>query len=203
MDFDKRLQNRDIEVINFINTVKVTNRNQIKKAFFKNVHDTVCMRRLTFLVEGSYVKRARFQQMNGNNGFVYYPYDTKKPNKRILNHNLCIADFYAAMLETKIDVINFIPTYCIGKIISDAYVEYKGLDGVTRRAFVEVQLNGKIEDCVKKYINIKDIIQTERNWNTLPRIIVITNLTDDKVKLKNIKVEYLTLDLKNLRSALF
>ncbi|MBQ8997737.1 MAG: replication-relaxation family protein [Clostridium sp.] len=203
MDFDKRLQERDINVINFINTVKVTNRNQIKRAFFKNVHDTVCMRRLTFLVEGSYVKRARFQQLNGNNGFVYYPYDTKKPNKRILNHNLCVAEFYAAMLEAKIEVVSFIPTYSIGKVISDAYVEYKGSDGVLKRAFIEVQLSGKIEDCVKKYIGIKDIIQAERKWGTLPRIIVISNLNDKKVKLKNIKVEYLNLELKGIRNALF
>ena len=107
------------------------------------------------------------------------------------------------MLEANIEVISFKPTYCIGKVISDAYVKYKGSDGVIRRAFIEVQLSGVIEDCVKKYIGIKDIVQDERNWGALPRIIVITNLNDKKVKLKNIKVEYLTLELKGIRNALF
>lgn len=203
MDFDKRLQSRDSKVIDFINTVKVTNRNQIQRAFFKNVHETVCMRRLSFLVDGSYVKRSRFQQLNGNNGYVYYPANSKKPTKRILNHNLCVSEFYAAMLETNIEVISFKPIYSIGSIISDAYVEYKGADGVLRRAFIEVQLNGKTEDCVNKYNNIRDIVQSESNWGTVPRLIVITNLKDDRIRLRDIRVEYLTLDIKGIRSVLF
>ncbi len=203
MDFDKRLQARDINVINFINTVNVTNRNQIQRAFFKNVHDTVCMRRLSFLVDGSYVKRARFQQLNGNNGFVYYPYTSKKPTKRLLNHNLCVSEFYAAMLEANIEVIDFVPTYVLGNLISDAYIKYRGSDGVIRRVLLEVQLHGTIEDCVRKYDNIKYIIQDEKRWSTLPRLIVVSNLTDKKIRLNDIKVEYLNLELKGLRNALF
>ena len=203
MDFDKRLQARDKNVINFIETVQVANRNQIKRAFFKSVHDTVCMRRLTFLVDGSYVKRARFQQMNGNNGFVYYPNNSKKPKKRILNHNLCVTEFYAAVLEAKIEVLDFQTVYQIGNIISDAYIEYQGTDGVIRRSFIEVQLSGSILDCVKKYENIRNLIQYERNWGTVPRLIVITNLDDTKPRLHDMRVEYLNLDVKGIRNALF
>ena len=46
MDLNKRLQPRDSQVLKFIEDTKVTNSNQIGKAFFKNLHPTVCMRRL-------------------------------------------------------------------------------------------------------------------------------------------------------------
>lgn len=206
MDFDERLQPRDLQVLKFINDTKVTDRNQIKKAFFKNVHYNICMRRLKFLVEGSYVNRTRYKNMgngDGYNGYIYFPVGIKKPSKKILTHNLMVSDFYATMLEAQIEVLSFQPTYMIGNIIADAYIKYRGNDGVIRRAFLEVQRSGKISDCVLKYKDIKSVIMKEKNWNTMPRLIVMTDLKDEKITLRNINVTYITSNLKNIRSVLF
>lgn len=206
MDFDERLQPRDLQVLKFINDTKVTDRNQIKKAFFKNVHYNICMRRLKFLVEGSYVNRTRYKNMgngDGYNGYIYFPVGIKKPSKKILNHNLMVTDFYATMLEAQIEVLSFQPTYMIGNIIADAYIKYRGNDGVIRRAFLEVQRSGKISDCVLKYKDIKSVIMKEKNWNTMPRLIVMTDLKDEKITLRNINVTYIASNLKNIRGVLF
>lgn len=206
MDFDERLQPRDLQVLKFINDTKVTDRNQIKKAFFKNVHYNICMRRLKFLVEGSYVNRTRYKNMgngDGYNGYIYFPVGIKKPSKKILTHNLMVSDFYATMLEAQIEVLSFQPTYMIGNIIADAYIKYRGNDGVIRRAFLEVQRSGKISDCVLKYKDIKSVIMKEKNWNTMPRLIVMTDLKDEKITLRNINVTYIASNLKNIRGVLF
>lgn len=206
MDFDERLQPRDLQVLKFINDTKVTDRNQIKKAFFKNVHYNICMRRLKFLVEGSYVNRTRYKNMgngDGYNGYIYFPVGIKKPSKKILTHNLMVSDFYATMLEAQIEVLSFQPTYMIGNIIADAYIKYRGNDGVIRRAFLEVQRSSKISDCVLKYKDIKSVIMKEKNWNTMPRLIVMTDLKDEKITLRNINVTYITSNLKNIRGVLF
>ena len=203
MDFDKRLQLRDIKVLEFIEKVKVTNRNQIQNAFFKNVHPTVCMRRLSFLVDGSYVKRSRYKQTNGNNGYVYYPMGCKKPSKKLVVHELHVSDFYSTLLSNRIDVLEFKPRYMIGNIISDAYVVYRGSDDLIRRLFLEVQLTGNISDCVYKYHNIKDIARNETKWDTVPRLIVVSNLLGDKVQLKCMTVKYIDTQLNNIRSVLF
>lgn len=206
MDFDERLQPRDLQVLKFINDTKVTDRNQIKKAFFKNVHYNICMRRLKFLVEGSYVNRTRYKNMgngDGYNGYIYFPVGIKKPSKKILTHNLMVSDFYATMLEAQIEVLSFKPTYMIGNIIADAYIKYKGNDGVIRRAFLEVQRSGKISDCVLKYKDIKSVIMKEKNWNTMPRLIVMTDLKDEKITLRHINIIYCNTELKNIRGVLF
>ena len=206
MDFDERLQPRDLQVLKFINDTKVTDRNQIKKAFFKNVHYNICMRRLKFLVEGSYVNRTRYKNIgngDGYNGYIYFPVGIKKPSKKILTHNLMVSDFYATMLEAQIEVLSFKPTYMIGNIIADAYIKYKGNDGVIRRAFLEVQRSGKISDCVLKYKDIKSVIMKEKNWNTMPRLIVMTDLKDEKITLRHINIIYCNTELKNIRGVLF
>lgn len=206
MDFDERLQPRDLQVLKFINDTKVTDRNQIKKAFFKNVHYNICMRRLKFLVEGSYVNRTRYKNMgngDGYNGYIYFPVGIKKPSKKILTHNLMVSDFYATMLEAQIEVLSFQPTYMIGNIIADAYIKYRGNDGVIRRAFLEVQRSGKISDCVLKYKDIKSVIMKEKNWNTMPRLIVMTDLKDEKITLRHINIIYCNTNLKNIRGVLF
>lgn len=206
MDFDERLQPRDLQVLKFINDTKVTDRNQIKKAFFKNVHYNICMRRLKFLVEGSYVNRTRYKNIgngDGYNGYIYFPVGIKKPSKKILTHNLMVSDFYATILEAQIEVLSFKPTYMIGNIIADAYIKYKGNDGVIRRAFLEVQRSGKISDCVLKYKDIKSVIMKEKNWNTMPRLIVMTDLKDEKITLRHINIIYCNTELKNIRGVLF
>ena len=205
MDSDERLQPRDLEVIKFIENAKIADRNQIYNTFFKNLHPNICMRRLKFLSEYSYINRTRYQdvRLNGYTGYIYYPSGTKKLHKKMLRHNLMVTDFYATMLEAQIEVLSFKPTYMIGNIIADAYIKYKGNDGVIRRAFLEVQRSGKISDCVLKYKDIKSVIMKEKNWNTMPRLIVMTDLKDEKITLRHINIIYCNTELKNIRGVLF
>ena len=85
-----------------------------------------------------------------------------------------------------------------------AYIKYKDSDNKVRSIFLEVQLSNKVSDCVSKYGNIKNIILEERkDWQVIPRLIVITDLQHNNEQLKNIKIKYDTTEMNNLREILF
>ena len=94
--------------------------------------------------------------------------------------------------------------YTIGNIISDAYIKYRDSEGKVRSLFLEVQLSNKVEDCVSKYKDIKNIILDQRkDWQTIPRLIVITDLEHNNEQMKNIRIKYDTTEMNNLRDLLF
>ena len=73
-----------------------------------------------------------------------------------------------------------------------------------RSLFLEVQLSNKVNDCISKYKDIKNIILDERkDWQVIPRLIVITDLEHNNEQIKNIKIKYDTTDMNNLREILF
>ena len=92
----------------------------------------------------------------------------------------------------------------IGNVIADGYIKYKTCEGKTRHLFLEVQLSNKVSDCVDKYKNIKSAILEEKpNWQTIPRLIVITDLEHNEEQLKGMKVLYDDTDMNNIRELLF
>lgn len=204
MDIEKRLQPRDIDVINLVKQCGVINSRQIQRVLFKNVSEIVMIRRLKFLADNNFINRARYGLENGTNGYVYYPVDVKKPSKKILFHNLTLIDFYTSVLSINVNVLDFKQPYSIGPIISDGYLKYKTTDGYIKRILIEVQRTGKLSDCVDKYNNIKNIILNENiKWNTIPTLVIVSDLAGDRPTLKHMRTKYINRDLKNVRNVLF
>lgn len=190
------METRDKNVIDFINLVDLATRDHIQKLYFKDVHENICMRILKKLTEREYINRFKHE----GNTFVYY--SEKRPAKRIINHDLYITDVVVNMILEGYEILDFKKSFVIGPIISDAYIKYKTKEGKIRHLVLEIQLHNKVEDCVLKYKGFKNIIlDAELNWETIPRILVITDMTK-RVELRGIKVMYDTTELKNINHVL-
>lgn len=190
------METRDKNVIDFVNLVGLANKMQIQKLFFEDVHPNICMRRLRKLSDDCYLERFKF---NGNI-FIYYV--GKKPPKRIINHDLHITDFIVEMIKNNYNILEFKKSFCIGNIISDAYIRYEDSEGKKRHCVLEVQLSNKVEDCVNKYKDFKNIIlDNKKEWTSIPRVIVITDMSQ-RIELRGIKVLYDSTELKNINEVL-
>lgn len=190
------MTDRDKAIVQFINEYELCTKEHIKELFFPECHANVCMRRLKKLAEDELINRFKY---NGN-VFVYYA--SKKPSKRLINHDMYITDFIVKMIKQGYEIIEFKKSFTIGNIISDAYIRYKDQEGTTRHLVLEIQLHNKVEDCILKYTDFKNIILDNRkDWNSIPRIICITDMKD-RIELKGLKVLYDTTDMLNINEVL-
>lgn len=195
------LPDRDKKTIELIENIGPLTREQIQRVLFKNVHQNVPNRRLTFLADNKLIKRSYYQVDAHKNVYVYYA--DHKPAKRNIQHELLVSEFITNVMAM-CEVIEVKTHYVIGDIIADAYIKYRDSEGRVRRLFLEVQRSGKTSDCVDKYKNIKNIILEEKpKWSVIPRLIVITDLEHSNEQLKNIKIKYDTTEMNNLRDLLF
>ena len=190
------MTDRDKAIVQFINEYELCTKEHIKELFFPECHANVCMRRLKKLAEDELINRFKY---NGN-VFVYYA--SKKPSKRLINHDMYITDFIVKMIKQGYEIIEFKKSFTIGNIISDAYIRYKDQEGTTRHLVLEIQLHNKVEDCILKYTDFKNIILDNRKeWNSIPRIICITDMKD-RIQLKGLKVLYDSTEMNNLDEVL-
>ena len=195
------LVERDKKIIELINKVGVITREQVQKVLFKNTHKNVPMRRLSYLTENKLIKRNYYQIEEHKNSYVYYL--NKKPAKRNIKHELLVTEFLTNVMSMS-EVLEVETHFAIGDVIADAYIKYKDSENKVRRAFLEVQLSNKVDDCVSKYKNIKAAILDEKpNWSVMPRLIVITDLEHNNEQLKGMMIKYDTLQMNNLRELLF
>lgn len=190
------MEARDKKVIDFIHLVELANKDQIQRLYFDGVHSNICMRRLKKITDDGYIERFK----HGGNVFIYHV--GKRPSKRIINHDLYITDFIIEMMKNNFEIIEFKKSFVIGPIISDAYIRYKDQDGKLRHCVLEIQLSNRVEDCVNKYKDFKQIIlDNNKEWATIPRVIVITDMTQ-RVELRGINVLYDSTELKNINEIL-
>lgn len=190
------MEARDKKVVDFIHTFELCRREHIKDLFFSEVHQNICMRRLKKLADNGYIERVKLE----GNIFVYYA--NKKPSKRLLMHDMYIIDLVVKMIKQGYEILEFKKSFMIGNIISDAYIKYIDLEGKTKHLVLEIQLSNKVEDCINKYKYFKNIILDNRpEWNTIPRIICITDMKQ-RVELRGLKVFYDTTDMQNLNEIL-
>ena len=190
------METRDKKVVDFINTFELCRREHVKELFFNEVHENICMRRLKKLAEDGHIERVKME----GNVFVYY--SNKKPSKRLLSHDMYITDFIVEMIKQDYEILEFKKSFCIGNIISDAYVKYQDQQGRVRHMVLEIQLNNKVEDCINKYKDFKNIIlENRKDWKSIPRIICITDMKQ-RVELRGLKVLYDTTQLNNINEIL-
>lgn len=195
------LVTRDKKIIELIEKVGVITRGQIQRVLFKNVHQNIPMRRLSYLTDNKLIKRSYYQVGEHKNVYVYYL--GKKPSKRNIKHEVAVTEFITNVMAIA-DVLEVSTHYALGDIIADGYIKYRDSEGKVRRLLLEVQLSNKVGDCVNKYSNIRNIIvENRKNWKSIPRLIVITDLDHSQEQLKHMKVKYDTTQMKNLREILF
>lgn len=186
------MTNRDIMVLNFINLVGICRTKHIRQLYFKGLTDTVWNRRARFLEE--YGELKRFRTPIFEREYIYY--SNRKPNQRILRHDLYITDLVTALMDLGITDIQLERNVVIGDIISDGFIiiRYKKNGRVFKRAFfIEVQLSGKLSDCMDKYnYNIEALKEfaLERDLQVMPRILLISDM-NEKIR---VRLQYIQLD---------
>ena len=195
------MTDRDKKIIELVSQCGVITREQVQRVLFKDTHINVPLRRLKVLVDNKEIKRDYYNIGGHRNVFVYY--QGKKHSKRLITHNLLITDFITKVMSI-CEVVEVETSFKLGNVIADGYIKYKTYEGKTRHLFLEVQLSNKVSDSVEKYKGIKSAILEEKpNWQTIPRLVVITDLEHNEEQLKGMKVKYDNTDMNNIRELLF
>ena len=182
------MTDRDISVLNFINLVGMCRTEHIRKLFFNGLTNTTWDRRATKLVE--YKELKRFRSGVYNREYVYYI--ENKPNERILRHDMYITELVYKLLLLGVEVLYLDRNIKLGNIISDGYmiIRYKKNNTIIKRGIlIEVQLHGRLSDCVDKYTDVESIKEyvINQGMQTLPSLLVISDLTG-KIRNKILKV---------------
>ena len=182
------MTDRDISVLNFINLVGICRTEHIRKLFFNGLTNTTWDRRANKLVE--YKELKRFRSGIYNREYVYYI--ENKPNERILRHDMYITELVYKLLLLGVEVLYLDRNIKLGNIISDGYmiIRYKKNNTIIKRGIlIEVQLHGRLSDCVDKYTDVESIKEyvINQGMQTLPSLLVISDLTG-KVRNKILKV---------------
>lgn len=182
------MTDRDISVLNFINLVGMCRTEHIRKLFFNGLTNTTWDRRANKLVE--YKELKRFRSGIYNREYVYYI--ENKPNERILRHDMYITELVYKLLLLGVEVLYLDRNIKLGNIISDGYmiIRYKKNNTIIKRGMlIEVQLHGRLSDCVDKYTDVESIKEyvINQGMQTLPSLLVISDLTG-KIRNKILKV---------------
>ena len=182
------MTDRDISVLNFINLVGMCRTEHIRKLFFNGLTNTTWDRRANKLVE--YKELKRFRSGIYNREYVYYI--ENKPNERILRHDMYITELVYELLLLGVEVLYLDRNIKLGNIISDGYmiIRYKKNNTIIKRGIlIEVQLHGRLSDCVDKYTDVEYIKEyvINQGMQTLPSLLVISDLTG-KIRNKILKV---------------
>ena len=182
------MTDRDISVLNFINLVGICRTEHIRKLFFNGLTNTTWDRRANKLVE--YKELKRFRSGVYNREYVYYI--ENKPNERILRHDMYITELVYKLLLLGVEVLYLDRNIKLGNIISDGYmiIRYKKNNTIIKRGIlIEVQLHGRLSDCVDKYTDVESIKEyvINQGMQTLPSLLVISDLTG-KIRNKILKV---------------
>ena len=182
------MTDRDISVLNFINLVGICRTEHIRKLFFNGLTNTTWDRRANKLVE--YKELKRFRSGIYNREYVYYI--ENKPNERILRHDMYITELVYKLLLLGVEVLYLDRNIKLGNIISDGYmiIRYKKNNTIIKRGIlIEVQLHGRLSDCVDKYTDVEYIKEyvINQGMQTLPSLLVISDLTG-KIRNKILKV---------------
>lgn len=187
------ITDRDIQILNFLDKVRLATKEQIHELFFNSVSDKVTYRRLNKLSEEDFIKRSYYNLGKNKNVYVYYL--DKKPSKKLIKHDLYITDLIAYLIKLQYEIVEFEKSPVVGRVIPDAYIKIRK-EGRSKNLLLEVQLSNN--DCLSKYYNFKDEVLENTNWNIMPRLLILSDLNIKRIDLIDIKTIYSDLDMKGL-----
>ena len=103
-----------------------------------------------------------------------------------------ITELVYKLLLLGVEVLYLDRNIKLGNIISDGYmiIRYKKNNTIIKRGIlIEVQLHGRLSDCVDKYTDVESIKEyvINQGMQTLPSLLVISDLTG-KIRNKILKV---------------
>lgn len=183
-----KLQQRDLDLIDFIKNVVVADTDTLYKVFFKDTCSLrTCQERLTKLTNAGYIKRWRNSHFEE---YIYYI--NKKPTSYL--HKIKFSQLIAKMKEQNIEIIKYKTPLKFFNIIADGFLVYK--DNGLKMAFIEVERTKYFNE--EKYNQLYYSREWKKNFNEFPDIWVIT---DKNIKINNnrLNVKLFKLDLSDFK----
>lgn len=189
---------RDLNVLNFINLVTMCRTEHIRNLFFTGLTNTTWDRRANKLVE--YKQLKRFRSGIYNREYIYYI--ENKPNERLLRHDMYITELVYNLLLLGVEIIYVDRNVQLGNVIADGYIiiRYKKDNTIIRKGLlIEVQLHGRLSDCIDKYTDINPIKEyvIEQGMQTIPSLLIISDL-QGKIRNKILKTMCVNCNLECL-----
>lgn len=163
-------QQRDMEVLKFLDKFKVATTNTIAELFFPSLR--MAQRRLSKLVDYGELKRHRdhftFQ-------YIYY---NEKPKQ--LRHRLILTDFYREIKRLGIEIVTFENEFAFfPDLRPDGFIAFR-YERKNYIAFIETELSNKLN--IEKYMNFYKSEEWRKVFPTFPQIIAVTNKKTPSVK---------------------
>jgi hypothetical protein len=176
---------KDQDVLNFLTDFHIGTCNQIHKLFYNLTSIQYTRKRLKYLYDNDYIKRAR---STIDNSYAYYI--DRKPVQ--LHHDLIRAELYAN-IKSRYDLLEWTNEAPVSNIRPDALAYVKHV-GIVFPLMIEIHLsNGFNFDKYK--IDFKPI------FGTNPRVIICTD-REVKPPVYAVKFKIVGLDMSNLDSLL-
>lgn len=184
MNNRKIQQQRDREIIAFLEQFKVATTEAIAELFFPSLR--MAQRRLSRLVDYGVLKRERehftFQ-------YVYY---IEKPKQ--LHHRLVLTEFYKEIKRLGIEVVKFENEFTFfDGIRPDGFIAYK-YNNKNYIAYIETELSNKPN--ISKY---EELYKSDKWKEVLPVFPSIIWITDHKVAKTELNIICIKKDLSNIK----
>ena len=183
-----RLTQRDNDIIDFLNEVKVADTQTLCNIFF-NGKLRASQLRLKALADYKYIKAYRENVISQN---IYYV--KRKPTQ--IKHSLILSKFIGELYKSGIEVLKIRVPLKVGKVIADGFIAIK-YNNEPKIFLIEVE-NTKYFDA-GKYIELKQTREYKSKFPVMPSIICISdknNKTDDKLDVIFLKTDLS--DIENL-----
>lgn len=183
-----RLTQRDNDIIDFLNEVKVADTQTLCNIFF-NGKLRASQLRLKALADYKYIKAYRENVISQN---IYYV--KRKPSQ--IKHSLILSQFIGKLYSLGIEVLKIKVPLKVGKVIADGFIAIK-YNNEPKIFLIEVE-NTKYFD-TGKYIELKQTREYKSKFPVMPSIICISdknNKTDDRLDIIFLKTDLS--DIENL-----
>ena len=177
-----RLQDRDIQIIEFLKANKCATTETISNIFF-NGSLRVCQHRLKKLVDVGKIKAFRENILTQN---IYYV--TKKPTS--YKHALKVTQFIGELHKQDIEILKSKVPYKLSNIIADGLFVVR-VKGEVKILFLEVELQKYFN--LNKYNDLYYLRAWKEVFPVFPSIVVISDKrvdTDNKFNIVKIDTEF-------------
>ena len=182
-----KIQERDLQIIDFIKRVVVADTSTIHKIFFSNCSIRSCQKRLQKLEEGKYIKSFRETILDQK---IFYI--NRKPSS--YKHKIVFSKLIGEMTSQGIEIIKYKTPLKLHNIIADGFIIYK--TDTVKMAFVEVERCKNFN--IKKYEDLYYSRAWRSNFEQFPGIIVASDKkvnTNDKFDFTICKLDLSDLNL--------
>ncbi len=182
-----KLQQRDIDIIEFIKRVTVADTTTLYKIFFsRSCGLRTCQERLTKLVNAKRIKRFRESTFDE---YIYYI--NKKPSSYL--HKIVFSRLIAKLKEENIEIIKYKTPLKFFNIIADGFIVYK--DNGLKMAFVEIERTKYFDE--DKYNKLYYSREWKKYFSEFPDIWIITDKNIKNTN-KRLRLKVFKLDLSDL-----